>query len=408
MNILIIGGSGNAPSANSVCVRNMAQEFIRRGHKVWNLALGDTYITEPGDWDGVTLWQVPADYHNRLSRRVESNSNIFLRAWFIIESIIRHFIIIPIYPKTSISRTNRILRKSRELVKENNIKLVIPIFNSFENIYAGMQLKLEEGSQIRVVSYHLDLRTASLNSSSLIRNYIQRKAKVSLVEENKVVDKMLIPYSGEEETKMIKGLNCNKICFVGFPIFVNDGQIEACELPFADDCIDISYIGSLSIGNRDPRQVLYSIEKVSKEISRKIVVHFWGDVSGLESIIESSPVAIYHGKLENKYVRFVMSHSDFLLNIGNAIAYDMLPSKVFGMFATGKPIINVVNHPKDASIPYFKRYNNSIDLYDYNTNEDIVKTLKDGLLKLADTPLKLTDGLFDGFKPETICDQILN
>ena len=56
MNILIIGGSGNAPSANSVCVRNMAQEFIRKGHKVWNLAAWDICVTKPGDIGGAELW----------------------------------------------------------------------------------------------------------------------------------------------------------------------------------------------------------------------------------------------------------------------------------------------------------------------------------------------------------------
>jgi len=407
MNILIIGGSGDAPSANSVCVKNMAQEFIRRGHNVWNLAEGDSYVRRYGNWDGITLTQVPADYHTRLARKVEKTSDMFLKAWFKIESFFRHLLILPLYPCTTISRSRTVLMRAKEIVLENDILIVVTIFNSYENIYAGIRLKQTMRKKIRVISYHLDLRTASLNSSSLIRSFVRFNATSSIVKESRVVDRMLIPYSGQKEMKKIKGLVADKVLYVGLPVYITEGEKEKCILPFEKDCINVIYIGTLSIDNRDPRPILNVIEKVSKKISKKIIVHFWGNAGGVVPVLDVSPVAVYHGTIDNKYVRYVMENADFLLNIGNSIAYDMLPSKTFGMFATGKPIINVVNHPMDATLPFFARYGHSIDLYLFDKYIDNTDILSEGIMRLEGIIKKNVDGLFDDFKPETICNLIL-
>ena len=408
MNILILGGTGKNPGANSVCVRNMGLEFISQGHKVWNLAEGDSYVNESTNWDGLTLWEVPSVYHIRLARKVERTSNALLKVWFKIESLFRHLAILAIYPNTSISRSQKVYKKAREIVEEKSISLVVAIFNCYENIYAGMRLKQLMGDGIKVVSYHLDLRTASLNSSSLIRFYVKRNAIKSIVKESRIVDKILIPYSGQEEMERMEGLVRNKVHYVGFPVFITSkGLSNICPLPFKENCINISYIGTLSSDNRDPRPVLETIEQVSKRIRRQIMVHFWGNAGDLTMVLEASPIVSYHGKTENKYVRYIMDHSDFLLNIGNAIAYDMLPSKTFGMFATGKPIINVVNHPKDATLPFFARYGHSIDLFYYEKRIDKTEILFEGIMKLDGKINENVDGLFDDFKPETICNMIM-
>lgn len=407
MNILIIGGTGKTPGANSVCVRNMGLEFISQGHNIWNLAEGCSYVDEPCDMDGITLWEVPPVYHTRLARKVVKTQRILLKIWFVIESMVRHLAILPIYPNTSISRSNKVFKKAKELVQCNDIRLVVAIFNCYENIYAGMLLKRMMGDKIRVVTYHLDLRTASLNSSPLIRNYVRHKALASIVKESRAVDRILIPYSGQAEMEKVKGVDSEKVRYVGFPVFIDNGDEEVSSLPFEDDCINVCYIGTLSSENRNPRPILETIEHVSNRIGKKIMVHFWGNAGNMVSVLDASPVAVCHGIIDNKYVRFLMNHSDFLLNIGNTITYDMLPSKVFGMFATGKPIINVVNHPKDATIPFFERYNHSIDLYYYKTNSHNHEILGDGITRLLGKTKENIYGLFDDFKPETICNLIM-
>lgn len=407
MNILIIGGDGNAPGANSVCVRNMAREFMSRGHRVWILASGNIHITTAGCLEGAELWHVPEGYYGRLLHKVNEAPTTLLRLWFKLVSIIRYILLLPLYPNTDPVRTTNVLKKALQLVEEDGIALVVAIHNSYPNIHAGIEIKKRYKDKVRVVSYHLDLRTASVNSSALVRKYIYAHALKSMVKESIEVDTILVPYSGKAETESVQGMRLDKIEYVGFPVYITDGETATCQLPFEKDTINISYIGTLSRDNRDPRYVLSLLEPVSNILGRKIKVHIWGDSGGMESELKECPIACYHGKVENRYVRHIMNHSDFLLNIGNAVAYNMLPSKVFGMFSTGKPILNVVNHTKDATLPYFERYNHSIDIREYDHNYNRPEHLAEEMIKLMSSPLRESDGLFDDFKPETICDLIL-
>ena len=388
MNTLFIGGDGNRPNANSVCVNNMAREMMAHGHKVWILAMGD----EPGQIPDTLFW--------RLIGRTSPRHKLI--------KLIRHILIMPFYPNVAPLRARKVARRAEEIVRKNEIGLVVSIFNNYENIYAGVRLKKRFGQNISVVTYHLDLRTTSANSSAFVRKYVYNHTLASLKEENNVVDKMLIPYSGRTDIEKIDGLDKNKIHYVGFPVFIEEAKIEKCELPYEKDAINIAYIGSLSFDNRNPDYILLLLEQAAGILRCKLTVHFWGDVGGLEQMLEKSPIATYNGKIDNRFVRYIMDNSDFLLNIGNAISYSMLPSKVFGMFATGKPIINVITHPQDATMPYFERYNHSIDVMEYQKSVEDAKELADKIIAMRNTSLKNSNKLFDDFRPETICEIILN
>lgn len=407
MNILIIGGSGNEPSANSICVRNMALEFLYRGDKVWILASGDECVKESKEIGGAILWQVPETWYSSFTKRVFHNPSVLKLLCFKIVSALRHLLLLFTYPMTEPIRSRKVLKKAKVLVKDNDIKLVLAIHNNYANIYSGIELKKIYGDRIKVVSYHLDLRTASINTFVPVREYVYHHALSSIAEESKIVDKILIPYSGQAEVESIIGLELRKFCFVGFPVYIEDGKTEPCKLPFKEGFVNICYIGTLSRDNRNPRYVLSLLEQAEEQMGQKLMVHFWGNVGEVEKILEESPVAIYHGMVENGYVQYIQDNSDFLLNIGNAIAYSMLPSKVFGLFSTGKPIINVINHPKDATFPFFKRYNHSIDIKEYSPSPEDVNNIVEGIKKMMITPRKVVNGLFDDFKPETICDEIL-
>lgn len=409
MNILIIGGAGNSPDANSVCVKNMANEFTKQGHSVWILAMGDNFVKKPGTLGNAVLWEIPMDYYRRLTGRVENGGSRLLQIWFKLISVIRHILLLFFYPVTSPGRSKKVARKAMQIVKDNHIDIAICVFNPFDNIYAGLKLKRIFSVEIKVVSYHLDLRTASINPNALVRDYIHKHALKSLVEENGLVNTMLIPYSGQKEMERLQGLDASKITYVGFPVYVEDNNTEYYKAPFVSDNINVCYIGSLSQDNRNPAYILTLVEKMNERNKKKTLLHFWGDVGGLFPLLEASPAAVYHGKVENQYTRSIMQQADFLLNIGNAIAYDMLPSKVFGMFATGRPIINVITHPKDVTLPFFERYNHSIDIreYEQKTAKDI-RLLEGGIEKMGSAQNRISKELFDDFRPERICDIVLD
>lgn len=408
MNILFIGGQGRTSDANGVCIRNMVKEMVARGHVVWVLAMGNSYSVVETEQDGASITEVPMSLFWRLSKRNENSGNIFFHLLFRGLVFFRHLLLLFVYPHTAPFRSLRVARIAKKLVKDNEIELVVTTFCPYENIYAGLQLKKKYGDGVRVVSYHLDLRTGSQNSSRLVREYIYKHSLKSLKKESIAVDLLMIPYPGQKEIESIKTIPSGKVKYVGFPVFIDDNCVKPYDLPFDFKEINICYVGTLYMGNRDPRYILSLIEQVVQEVDMKIKVHFWGDMREFESILSDSPIAIYHGMIDNSFVRFIMDNSDFLLNVGNAITYDLLPSKVFGMFATGKPIINVIAHPKDATLPYFARYNYSVDVKEYEKSPEDKEKLKDFIVANKRASRRVSVGLFDDFTPKKICDIILD
>lgn len=404
--VLFIGGSSNT-SANTICIRNLASEMLSRGYKVWIIAAGDEYITEAGSLDGVEIWHIPDSYYTKLSKQKSKSPTLFRTLIYRIVSVLRHLFLLPFYPITAPIRSYKVFSKAYDIVEKNDIRLVVSTYNSYDNIYAGMKIKSILRDSIKVISYHLDLRTVTINSSKIIRNYVRTHVISSITKENRIVDKMLIPYSGKSEMEKITDINFEKVKFVGFPVFLTELINRRFALPFKDNVINVSYVGTLSLNNRDPRKLLNILEQVSLLLNQDIIVHFWGSVGDLEHYLRVSPIAKYHGLVDNCYVRHIMDNSDFLLNIGNYLAYNMLPSKVFSMFATGKPIINAISHPQDCTRPFFNIYSNNIDINLFDIDGININSIAERIRFLMHTPLKDTTGLFEEFKPSSICDIIL-
>lgn len=405
--ILFIGGSSST-SANTVCIRNMAHEMLSRGYRVWVISAGSKYIKTPHVSDSIETWHVQDSLYTRLGSYCTDKPNLLKKITYRIISILRHLLLLPFYPNTSPIRSLFVYKKAKELVLNNHINLVVCVFNSYENINAGIKLKSLLKEQIKIVSYHLDLRTVTINSSSLVRNYVKKHIKESIIKENDIVDLMLIPFSGREEIEKDYKIDNSKIRFVGFPVYVTDSNTNICPLPFNRECINVSYIGTLSRINRNPQLALDILQQASIYLERGIMVHFWGNIGDLYPILQASPIALYHGFIDNIHSKYIMDNSDFLLNIGNSVAYNMLPSKVFSMFATGKPIINVILNPKDSTIPFFQRYDHSVDIHLSNSNEIDIKDVAYKLQRLLKTPFKDANAVFDEFRPSYICDIIIS
>ena len=128
---------------------------------------------------------------------------------------------------------------------------------------------------------------------------------------------------------------------------------------------NIVYIGSLDIRNRSVQPAINWLRLLNQESKKKYVLHIWGALADADTqiIIEKNKDLIeYHGMLENSKVKAVMSEADLLLNISNLLLYKLLPSKIFTMFSTGKPIVNIVNNMEDCALPYFRKYDNVLSI----------------------------------------------
>ena len=143
-------------------------------------------------------------------------------------------------------------------------------------------------------------------------------------------------------------------------------------LPFDCDKLNLAFIGSLNTWNRSPERLLKLLKSVSEKIPN-IKLHVWGDVTNTKDILDQySALVVYHGYIESKYVPTVLQNADWVVNISNERDYHLVPSKIFQLFASGKPVLNYMFNRSDVSIPYFERYENTYTVYDDQADDVVV------------------------------------
>ena len=101
--------------------------------------------------------------------------------------------------------------------------------------------------------------------------------------------------------------------------------------------------------------------------------------------------------------------ADVLLSLGNA--YDnQMPSKLFGYFATGKPVLHLAVSDSDPTLPYLTRYPLALVLHAKDgTTPGTVKRLADWLHTVAGRHIPYAEAakLYPEFTPEAVAEAFL-
>jgi glycosyltransferase involved in cell wall biosynthesis len=172
-----------------------------------------------------------------------------------------------------------------------------------------------------------------------------------------LLDFVLLPETGKSEySGEILGALSRKVFFCGVPSFNLSSKTIASPKRNNSKEIRFVYAGMLNREYRNPDFMLKIFRELSKRLP-DITLHIYGrgnchDI--LEQYMDS--VRIFnHGMVKYDDVLEAFAGSDFVLNISNRTD-SMMPSKVFELFSTGKPIINFTNSRKDPSKRYFQLY----------------------------------------------------
>lgn len=401
MNILIIGSHyASSSSANGICAQNLALEFKRQGHDVYVISTGLKDGLIPELIEGVRVWTIKHEWFNQLLAKLQKGARWYHRLLLKPYWALRSLYILPRYPITQSIRLERSYNLALKIIKEENIDVVLCTCLPYEPIAVGMRLKEKLGDLIRVVTYHLDILSFPNNKDGLLKAYKERRIKNAIEKELQVVDKMLVPESG-------KGIfSSPKIEYTGFPAYI--AQRDAIRAPFEFDkkYINISFIGSLDKSNRSPRFALKLLENLANNRNLYIRVSIWGNIADADTkmVINECKIAKYYGMLENRYVNDILVKSDVLLNISNAVLYKLIPSKIFQLFDSNRPILNIVNHPNDLTIPYFAQADGVLNVMSYQEQkEDDVFDFISSCKKIA-----IKRSRIEQYSASFICKQILS
>ena len=402
-NILILCGHyADGKYSNSICVKNIAEAFVSTGRSVNVVAWGDEAKEGATFLNGVEVTYVKEPQFQKVVEYF-STKGTFYRILFKILYVIRYFLVLPFYPNNSPSTSKRFLREAERLINERGCKTILATYTPYDGIWAGIKLKKKYGSSISLVTYHLDLMS-SPDNTGFVRAYKVWKNRRAFKKELQYADKVLLPESAEVEEHP-------KIRIVGFPLFTCDKAGAESSFEFPSDSINLTYIGSLSTENRDPSMAIKTLEEVNKETKQRVLFHFWGFVGDKKCMdaINCSPYAEYHGVVNNDEVGSLLSKSDFLVNISNKTTYKMIPSKIFQYFATGRPVIDFISNQDDVSVQFFEKYPGALLVKEYNT--DVTEASQQVLSFISAFKEKTIDSVgevFNNYKPETICETIID
>lgn len=400
--LLVYCGHDDSTSANGVCVWNIARELRRRGHQVWAIWQFKDVIDREFEKNDVHCYGIGESWYYTLTQWHKTHRNFFFDMIYKCVSALRLLYAMPLYPNISPLVSLRCRRLVNRIVKEKGIDRVVGFYMPYHAIDTTLYLKRKYGEKLFVANYHLDLISSPINTNKIVRQYKLWKGGRAVEHELKLIDRMLLPMSAKDIT------NSEKIRYVDFPLFVKSEQYKESGVAFREDCINITYIGSLDKSNRNPSFILSTLKKCVGDSSKEIVVHIWGGLADKETrdIIEGFDFVTYHGLLDNQYVTDVLRRSDFLLNVSNGVTYDMIPSKIFQLFSMHKPIINVVRNEKDKSLAYFQKYPNVLNINEYAPADDSAKTLTNFLENATKGEVTYNDDFYVESTPEYICDYL--
>lgn len=401
MNILFLCGHYAFPTAaNSICVQNMAEEFQRKGHRVFVLAKGCEYSGEREVINGVTVWKHYGDAFGRVVTFYNKHRNWFWKVLFATIQLFRYLFIVWFYPVTSPKDTPRIYRRAQEIIDKEGIDVVVATFMPYEAIKAALQLKERYGSSLKVVTYHLDLLTNPNNKSSLVAGVKKRQAEKAIKKEFSIVDRVLLPNTAPK-------IDNAKIKYVDFPLYIPDAKEDRIEAySFDQQDINIAIAGSLDGSNRNPLYFCGLLGKLPKIHGKTVKLHVWGRLSGVA--LHDLKNIEYHGMAKVTDVPSILRGTDFLLNVGNAITYKMIPSKIFQMFAAKKNILFCVRSDKDKSRPYFEKYGHVSFIEEYQGKLELDLNKVTGFInENYKKPIEVDDSLFICSTPAYICEKII-
>lgn len=360
--LLFASGYKYSGSANGVCARNLVREFIHQGHEVFVIAVPHEKESNMEEIDGAKVWFVKDELQTRILWYLQQHkSNMFMRGFYKIYSLFRALLVAPLYPNAARIRVHNILKLSRKIIQKYGINTVIGTCLPYDGIAAAITLKKEYGDKIKVVTYHFDILSTPNNEIGNIYRFKKQRFAEAFDKELKIVDKVFLPETARDLHQGKKNIE-----FIGLPVYI-PGRLPkiGSQFVFSQNVYNIVYIGSLDIRNRSVQPAINWLRLLNQESKKKYVLHIWGALADADTqiIIEKNKDLVeYHGMLENSKVKAVMSEADLLLNISNLLLYKLLPSKIFTMFSTGKPIVNFLNNMEDCALPYFRKYDNVLSI----------------------------------------------
>lgn len=347
-----------SPTANGICVEEIADELKRSGHEVHILCFKHQDDKNEDNINGISVHRIRMDIVNNLrflyEKKLTGWKQTVVKNMMIAINRMETILFLHWYPMRSPLFSERYKRNVEKLQKQYNFDIIVGSYSPFEAAYA--LARLDKRLHVRKCLYTLDSFTNHKKRFFLSREYQDKKGWMW---EQKIYDRcdLILNLMCHEHhyNQSRYDIYRDKMRIVDIPHMVKfdireiNSQSDGCKMVYAgnfykdiaSDVFNVLYEQILSaavaleIYGRNDRESLQKYAK--KEIMNKIV--FGGFIDRAEILKKES-------------------QADILLSIG-CPETDFISSKIFEYIAFGGKILHLYKGSRDPNYRYFERYKNA-------------------------------------------------
>ena len=414
------------PDPSGRIVYNIAEELKSQGHYVDIIARDIKFHWEKGCL-GDVFW-IEKTYWEKLSQKIHSGS--FSKRDLLTYRLLTYARKVGLafrlhkFPDSEFAITKSTVAVYEKHLQKNQIDCVIGFFRPYSCLSAEMiiqQKNRQKNKHSKCISFYLDLVESKDRPSFMPRvlyKKLMRKSELKIISKS---DFIMLPISAKKNGDLIfNSCNCNVI-YYEFPTFVVDNKItwrpQNIETMVNSNEIKMVFAGTMTKAFRSPRIMIEVISKVAQQLNDYVIkldVFGGGDCADIFASCRQlkNLIVDYHGRVSKEEVSLYEKRANFLINIMNAYEA-IVPSKIFELFATGKPILNFSTQGDDGSLDYFRRYPLSYTVEWLNTTseekESTIKQLSSFIVDKRNDCVSISDisGLYSQCTPQYLANQII-
>lgn len=256
------------------------------------------------------------------------------------------------YPDSMSWEIDKFYLELENILKRKQIDVVITVVNPINSAFAGLKFK-KEHPEVKWITYFTDpftfqpskYRYVLLKKMRKKRNYINEKAIYDAADINLFTEElyhMAIHKFNQPSNKTYK---------IKYVLNRIDTPLNSC-LDNNNSRTRLIYAGMLFKDRRNPRFMLSVLSKIEW-----LILDMYIPYCNCDSIISqylSNSIKRYSAVSRERYNEMISEEYDILVNIGNNFSLQ-IPSKLYELLSTGKPILNFYQ-VKDSQYDMIEKY----------------------------------------------------
>lgn len=360
--------------ANVNCANNLMRKLMSEGHQI-TCVCGTVKENRTDIIDGIKVKRV---HHVSYERKYERKGTIQKKVGKFFHFIYSIFVLLS-FPDTEPFFSNKLYKELEKVNNDNELDYVIGVFRPFSTISAMIKFK-KRHMQIKCAGYYLDILKGAVKPFGIPKSMYYSMCDNKESKAFRKIDVVFMPMNGiryYENNDLYSGVHME---YVNFPTLILNSKSPK---KYYNRVKKIIYAGYMDKDYRNPEELFNIIINVVQQTNIPLEFHLYGRSNLDEKLYEYAQkypeLIFYHGNVSKSTIEEEISKADFLVNIGNKIE-GIVPSKIFELFASKKPIIHYSSAELDSSLEYFEKYPDVCILYEKDTVSDNVENMSKFIL----------------------------